>query len=116
MNMTDCIFCKIASGDIPASKVYEDEEVLAFHDIQPMAPVHVLIIPKEHIESVSALTRDEDELLCHMIAVARRVAREMGVAETGYRLVSNVGADGGQTVPHLHLHLIGGRSLAWPPG
>ena len=116
MSECDCLFCKIASGEIPSAKVYEDELVYAFRDIDPKAPVHVLIIPKKHIESVSCLTSGDGEVLAALFAAARRIAADEGVAESGYRVVSNVGADGGQSVPHLHLHLLGGRSLAWPPG
>ena len=114
--MTDCLFCKIAAGEIPSRKAYEDDTVLAFYDIDPKAPVHVLVIPKKHIESVNTLTRADDALLGHMFEVARQLAAELGVAENGYRMVTNIGADGGQSVPHLHLHLLGGRSLEWPPG
>ncbi len=114
--MNDCLFCRIASGEIPSDKVYEDELVLAFRDIDPQAPVHVLIIPKKHIASVSALTAQDDATLAAMFAAARSIAATLGIAEGGYRVVSNVGADAGQSVPHLHLHLLGGRSLAWPPG
>ena len=114
--MNDCLFCRIASGEIPSDKVYEDELVLAFRDIDPQAPVHVLIIPKKHIASVSALTAEDDATLADMFAAARSIAATLGIAEGGYRVVSNVGADAGQSVPHLHLHLLGGRSLAWPPG
>ncbi len=112
----DCIFCKIAAGEIPCSKAYEDEQVLAFHDINPQAPVHVLIIPKKHIDSVNALTEEDNEVLCHMFRVAQKIAKEQGVAENGFRLVFNTGVDGGQTVLHLHMHLLAGRSLGWPPG
>lgn len=108
-----CIFCKIVAGEIPSNKVYEDDTVLAFRDIQPQAPVHVLIIPKVHVESAQAITSEQDALLCHLFSVARLVAKQEGVAESGYRLITNVGADGGQTVPHLHFHLIGGRDLKW---
>lgn len=114
--MKDCLFCKIVQGEIPAKKAYEDEEVLAFYDIDPQAPVHVLIIPKTHIESINALEREQDALLGHMFEVAKRLAQELGVKDTGYRLVTNIGADAGQSVPHLHLHLLGGRSMEWPPG
>ncbi len=111
-----CIFCKIAAGQIPCKKAYEDEQVLAFHDINGQAPVHVLIIPKKHIPSVLALQPEDDALLGHMFQVAQMVARELGAAETGFRLVYNTGADAGQSVPHIHMHLLGGRELAWPPG
>lgn len=108
-----CIFCKIAAGEIPSKKAYEDESVYAFYDIAPQAPVHILVIPKTHISSAQALTREDDALLGHMFEVARRIAEENGLDKTGYRLITNVGADAGQSVPHLHLHLIGGKTLKW---
>ena len=111
--MTDCLFCRIAAGEIPSKKVYEDEQVLAFYDIAPQAHVHVLIIPKRHIAGANALTREDDALLGHLFEVARQLAKELGLADTGYRLITNIGGDAGQTVPHLHLHLIGGRPLRW---
>jgi len=108
-----CLFCRIAAGEIPSTKVYEDELVYAFRDITPQAPVHVLIIPKKHIESAQALTKEDDALLCHMFACARKIAESEGVAASGYRLITNVGDDAGQSVHHLHLHLIGGKALKW---
>ena len=114
--MEDCLFCKIADGRIPSRKAYEDDEVLAFFDIDPQAPVHVLVIPKRHIQSADALTEADAKILMAMFAAAKRVAHELGVAESGYRLVTNIGEAAGQSVPHLHLHLLGGRSLQWPPG
>ena len=114
--MEDCLFCKIADGRIPSRKAYEDDEVLAFYDIDPQAPVHVLVIPKRHIHSADALTEADAKTLMAMFAAAKRVAHELGVAESGYRLVTNIGEAAGQSVPHLHLHLLGGRSLQWPPG
>ncbi|MDO4564477.1 MAG: histidine triad nucleotide-binding protein [Clostridia bacterium] len=111
--MTDCLFCKIAEGLIPSAKVYEDELVLAFNDIAPQAPVHILLIPKAHIESAQTLSEENDALLSRLFKVARTLAKEKGLAETGYRLITNIGNDGGQSVPHLHLHLIGGRQLKW---
>ena len=114
--MEDCIFCKIAAGTIPCKKAYEDEFVLAFHDISPQAPVHVLIIPKRHIESVAKLAPEDDAVLCAMFHAAQKLAAELNVSESGFRVVLNTGKDGGQSVPHLHMHLLGGRSLAWPPG
>lgn len=108
-----CLFCEIAAGRIPSKKAYEDESVVAFHDIAPQAPVHILVIPRQHIESAQALTEADDALLGHLFAVARKLADETGVAKTGYRLITNVGADAGQSVPHLHLHLIGGKTLSW---
>ena len=108
--MSDCIFCKILSGEIPSSKVYEDEKVLAFKDINPMAPVHILIIPKEHIEGVDKLTEENAPVVGHIMLVAKRLAEEYHL-DNGYRIVSNVGEHGGQTVRHLHFHLLGGKKL-----
>ena len=108
-----CLFCEIAAGNIPSAKVYEDELVYAFRDIAPQAPVHVLIIPKKHIESAQVLTDEDGALLCHMFACARKIAESEGVAASGYRLITNVGDDAGQSVHHLHLHLIGGKTLKW---
>ena len=108
-----CLFCEIAAGRIPSKKAYEDESVVAFYDIAPQAPVHILVIPRRHIESAQALTEADDALLGHLFAVARKLADETGVSKTGYRLITNVGADAGQSVPHLHLHLIGGKTLSW---
>jgi len=109
----DCIFCKIANKEISSEIVYEDNEVIAFKDIKPVAPVHLLIITKKHIPSVDHLEAEDKELIGSLFLVARKIAREQGVAETGYRLVFNVGPDAGQTVDHLHLHLIGGHKLPW---
>ncbi len=111
----DCLFCKMAAGDIPVNKVYEDEQVLVFHDIDPQAPVHVLAIPKKHVASAAAVTAEDAALLGHIFVVMAKVAQELG-CENGYRIVTNIGEDGGQSVPHLHFHLLGKRSLAWPPG
>ncbi len=111
----DCIFCKIARGEIPANKVYEDEEFVAFKDINPQAPIHVLIIPKKHIESLSEAKEEDRELLGKLLWVAKKVAQELNLRK-GYRLVINTGPDGGQEVLHLHVHLLGGRAMAWPPG
>lgn len=110
------IFSKIINREIPAQIVYEDEHLLAFKDINPQAPVHVLFIPREPIASADALEDRHAELVGRLVLAARRYAREIGIAENGYRLVMNTNADGGQTVFHLHLHLLGGRSLGWPPG
>lgn len=112
----DCLFCKIINGDIPSSKVYEDELVYAFRDIEPQAPVHILIIPKEHIASANELTEENASVVGHVFAVAAEIAKAEGIAEGGYRIVNNCGEDGGQTVKHLHFHMLGGRSLQWPPG
>ena len=112
----DCLFCKIIAGDIPSAKVYEDDKVYAFRDIEPQAPVHILIIPKEHIASANELTEENASIVGHIFAVAAKIAKEEGIADGGYRIVNNCGQDGGQTVGHLHFHMLGGRSLQWPPG
>jgi len=115
--MADCIFCKIAQKEIPSSLVYEDEQVVAFKDLEPQAPVHVLVIPKKHVESVLALTDEDKAMVAHILAdVVPQLARELGVDEKGFRVVTNTGAEGGQSVKHLHFHLLGGRSMQWPPG
>ena len=113
MKDENCLFCKIIAGEIPSSKVYEDEDVFAFRDINPQAPVHVLIIPKRHISGADKLERSDDALLGKLVAVANRLAAELGVSGTGYRLISNIGDDAGQSVHHLHIHLIGGKRLNW---
>lgn len=112
----DCIFCKIAASEIPCSKVYEDEKVLAFKDINPEAPVHVLIIPKEHIQSVMQINDTNKDIISYIYLVAGKLAKELGISETGFRIVTNCGEDGGQSVEHLHFHMLGGRNLKWPPG
>lgn len=114
--MEDCIFCKIAKGEIPAKKVYEDETVLAFHDIDGKAPVHVLVIPKKHIPNIISFGQEDGDLQRHIFEVIQKVAQDMGVSQSGFRVVANTGVDGGQTVEHLHFHILGGRSLQWPPG
>lgn len=111
----DCLFCKIVSGDIPCSKVYEDDMVLAFNDIDPKAPFHVLIIPKEHITSAADITAQNSGIVAHIFETAAKIASSNDL-KGGFRLVTNCGEDGGQTVPHLHFHMLAGRSLAWPPG
>ncbi len=111
----DCIFCRIVAGTIPATKVFEDEQSLAFRDLHPATPVHVLVIPKEHIASTAHAVESHASLLGHLMLVAAKVAEQEGLAK-GFRLVANTGADGGQTVDHLHLHVLGGRSMTWPPG
>ena len=113
--MADCLFCSIVAGDIPADVVLSTEQVLAFRDIQPQAPVHVLVIPKEHHENVGELANDAPELTAALLQAARQVAASEGVGD-GYRLVFNTGADAGQSVFHVHAHVLGGRDLAWPPG
>jgi histidine triad (HIT) family protein len=113
--MSDCLFCRIVNGEIPASKVAETGDCLAFRDINPQAPVHVLVIPKAHYDSLDAVP-DAAAVVGAMAALAQRVAREEGIAGAGYRTVINTGANGGQTVGHIHLHLFGGRRMSWPPG
>lgn len=108
----DCIFCKIVAGEIPADVLYQDSRVMAFRDINPVAPVHVLIIPKKHIPSLAELPESEAPLVADMVIVANKLAKDEGIAESGYRLVINSGKQGGQLVPHLHMHLIGGRQLS----
>ncbi len=111
--MDGCLFCRIAKGEIPSSKVYEDDAVFAFRDIDPKAPTHVLIVPKQHFSDV---LEADAQTLAKLADAAKKVAQALGVAESGFRLVVNTGSDGGQSVPHLHMHLLGGRALAWPPG
>lgn len=113
--MEDCIFCKIGKKEIPSTVVYEDEHLLAFKDLNPVAPVHVLIIPKVHMNSLNAVTPDHVTLMGHLLSTVKTIARECGIPE-GYRLVSNCGIEAGQTVEHLHFHLVGGRPMQWPPG
>ncbi len=107
----ECTFCKIISGEIESNILYQDEQVIVFRDISPQAPVHLLVASKEHFESIADLTDDDAPLMGHMLAVATRLAREKGIHERGYRLVINTGPNGGQVVPHLHLHLLGGRQM-----
>ena len=111
----DCIFCKIAAGEIPAKKAYEDESVIAFYDLEPQAPVHILIIPKEHIASCAEITAENSAVVAHIFEVAAKLGKELGL-DNGYRIVYNCGADGGQTVHHLHFHFMGGRQFGWPAG
>lgn len=111
-----CIFCEISAGRIPARIVYQSPDVTAFRDINPQAPTHVLVIPNRHLESIAELGKDDALLLARLFEVANDLARQEGIAEAGYRVVVNCGPDGGQTVPHLHLHLLGGRRMTWPPG
>jgi histidine triad (HIT) family protein len=108
----NCIFCKIAAGEIPSNLVYQDEHVVAFPDISPAAPVHILVIPRKHVDSIGHLEDADLELAGRLMLAARTVAQQAGVAESGYRVVANIGAHGGQTVPHLHLHVMGGRQLS----
>lgn len=111
----DCVFCKIASGEIPSTRVYEDDLCVAFKDLEPQAPVHLLIIPREHITSVAEVTSENSSIVAHIFEVAAKLAKENHL-EKGWRIVSNIGEDGGQTVKHMHFHLLGGRPMAWPPG
>ena len=114
--MADCLFCKIVAGQIPATIVFQDDHVVAFKDITPRAPTHVLIVPRRHVASLNDLVADDDALVGEMVRAAAAIAREQGLAERGYRNVFNCNADAGQTVFHIHLHLLGGRTMAWPPG
>lgn len=111
----DCVFCKIAAGEIPCKKAFEDDRILAFYDLEPQAPVHILLIPKQHISSVTELTPENSTIVAHIYEVAARLAAEHHL-DSGFRIVCNAGPDGGQSVPHLHFHLLGGRSMKWPPG
>lgn len=113
--MADCIFCKIAEKEIPSNVVYEDEKILCFHDLEPQAPVHVLIIPKRHIASLDDAAPEDQELLGYIMVKVKEIAQMLGL-ENGYRLVNNCGEDGFQTVKHLHFHLLGKRKMTWPPG
>ena len=112
--MSDCLFCKIAAGEIPSNKVYEDELVYAFYDIDPQAPTHFLVIPKAHIASVAELTPENATVAAHIFAVISKLTKELGL--DSYRVVSNIGAQAGQSVPHLHFHVLAGRDMTWPPG
>ena len=114
--MIDCLFCKIVKGEIPAQVIYHDEKVLAFNDISPQAPQHKLVIPLKHIATLNALEAEDTLLTGHLVQTATQLAKEFGMAEAGYRLVMNCNASAGQTVFHLHLHLLGGRQMLWPPG
>lgn len=116
LNMADCIFCKIINREIPARIVYEDEKILAFDDIRPQAPVHTLIIPKEHFSSLKEADESRAELLGYILLKAREIAALKGIEASGFRIVLNTGPDSGQEVFHLHFHLLGGRQLGWPPG
>jgi histidine triad (HIT) family protein len=109
--MTDCIFCKIIKGDIPSSTVFRDDQLTAFRDIHPAAPTHILLVPNKHIDSVNALTSEDEQLIGHLVKVAGQLAAQEGIAENGYRLIINTGAHAGQTVLHIHLHLLGGAPM-----
>jgi len=112
--MSDCLFCKIVKGEIPSNKAYEDEVCYAFHDIDPQAPVHFLVIPKPHLASVAEVNDDNAAIVGHIFAVISKLARDLGLES--YRVVSNIGEQAGQSVPHLHFHVLGGRDMTWPPG
>ena len=114
--MSDCLFCRIVAGEVPSDEVASTERTYAFRDIQPAMPVHVLVVPREHVESADTITADHGDLLAEMMATAQQVARSEGLAERGYRLVLNVGEEAQNSVPHLHMHVLGGRPMEWPPG
>ncbi len=116
MPENNCLFCRIIAGEIPSNKVYEDDLALAFRDINPQAPTHILIIPKKHIASLSEAAQDQQALLGHLMLVAPKLASQLGIEGSGYRTVINTGAGAGQSVWHIHVHLLGGRALGWPPG
>ncbi|MCC5813788.1 MAG: histidine triad nucleotide-binding protein [Leptospira sp.] len=114
--MNDCIFCKIANKEIPAKIEYEDDDMIAFHDLNPQAPIHLLFIPKKHIESLDKLNQEDSIVIGKIFFQISKLAQSLGLDESGYRVVNNMGADGGQTVYHIHFHLLGKRPLTWPPG
>ena len=114
--MNECLFCKMVSGVIPCDKVYENEYVLAFRDIDPKAPTHILIIPKKHITTLNEINENDQDLLGELLLTAKKIAKDEGIDTSGYRTVINCNSDGGQTVFHIHMHLLGGRQMAWPPG
>jgi histidine triad (HIT) family protein len=115
-NMSDCLFCKMASGAIPVNKVYEDDVLFAIEDINPVAPTHILIIPKKHVANTLDLTQEDDQMVGAVHRLAAKLAQERGFAEAGFRVVNNTNAGAGQSVFHIHFHLLGGRKLTWPPG
>jgi len=114
--MNECLFCKMVSGVIPCDKVHENENVLAFRDIDPKAPTHILIIPKKHITTLNEINENDQDLLGELLLTAKKIAKDEGIDASGYRTVFNCNSDGGQTVFHIHMHLLGGRPMAWPPG
>ncbi len=114
--MEDCIFCKIINKEIPASMVFEDEKIIAFNDINSQAPIHILLIPREHFASLNDIPEEKKNILSHLLLKARQIAQEKGIAEKGYRIVLNTEKDSGQEVFHIHFHLLGGRRMHWPPG
>ncbi|MBR3802196.1 MAG: histidine triad nucleotide-binding protein [Clostridia bacterium] len=113
--MSDCIFCKIAAGEIPSNKAYEDDKVLAFYDLDPQAPTHILVIPKQHIKSAAEIDESNSALIAHVFEVAAKLAKQLGL-DNGFRVVTNCGESAGQSVHHIHFHLLGGRDFTWPPG
>ena len=114
--METCLFCKIINKEIPASVVFEDEKMIAFNDINPQAPIHILLIPREHFSSLNEIPEEKKNILSHLLLKARQIAQEKGIAEKGYRIVLNTARDSGQEVLHIHFHLLGGRRMQWPPG
>ena len=112
----DCVFCKIVDGEIPADKLYEDDEIIAFYDLSPQAPKHFLVIPKEHITSAQEITEDNSDIIAKIFEVIPKLARQEEIAEKGFRIINNIGKQGGQSVDHIHFHILGGRDLQWPPG
>jgi histidine triad (HIT) family protein len=114
--VADCLFCKVVAGEVPATVVFQNDQVVAFKDITPRAPTHVLVVPRRHIATLNALSPEDDALVGGMIRAAAAIAKEQGLAERGYRTVFNCNADAGQTVFHIHLHVLGGRQMTWPPG
>ena len=116
MSSEDCIFCKVVGGQIPADMVFEDDLCVAFNDISPQAPTHILIVPREHIDSLDKASEDKKDVIGHLLLAGARIARDKGFSENGYRIVINTNSDGGQTVFHLHVHLLGGRQFIFPPG
>jgi histidine triad (HIT) family protein len=114
--MEDCLFCKIVNKDVPAELIFEDDRIIAFNDINPQAPVHILIIPKEHFASLNDVPEEKKDLLSHILLRARQIAQNIGIQENGYRIVLNTARDSGQEVFHIHFHLLGGRRMIWPPG
>lgn len=116
MREFDCLFCQIVMGDRPGEVIHNDDQVIVIKDLNPQAPVHALVLPRDHIESINDASHRDEALLGKLLRTAAKVANQLGVAEDGYRVVVNTGSHGGQTVPHLHLHLLGGRAMTWPPG
>ncbi|MBZ2175737.1 histidine triad nucleotide-binding protein [Schnuerera sp. xch1] len=114
--MTDCIFCKIVSKEIPSEIIYEDDKLIAFKDIDPQAPVHIIVIPKKHIKSLNELDQNDSTLIGHIFLTIKELVKQLGIKEKGYRVVNNCGELGGQTVPHIHFHVLGDRKFSWPPG